>query len=472
MIVKHFAPHGILIGLALVLQGCFSQQKFKNMVVAQPAITPLETSIIQLPITMYVKPFLAKASGYINKELVSEGFPKYIQPNCDFRYKYRFVKDTVLFSMSNNYLLANIKGKYQVAGSATMCQGGKAVAPWITESCGFGQEKMRGIEIQLGSLLQLLPSWKIKTTSVANSVIPIDPCKIDDNQQDITAAIVDTIKSNISNYTRFADEIVDNIDLSEALDSNWQKINKPFALPLNYGYLKAQPQQVKISKFNIINDTLYAAAFIAFKPTLYSSMPAVAPTPQVIALETLTDASSKYTLHADAYYSFDSILKLATPYIYGKPFKLPMKQNITITKVTLQNIDSSGKLKISATFKGTKAGTFYLYGTPLLNVAAQTITLPNLYYAIKSKNLFINLGKNLFKKRIYAQLKKVTTVSLLQYKLAALLSLNMLLNNSKGDVITKGQVNNIAIDGLKTNTNTIFLRILANGKASLEVKTK
>jgi hypothetical protein len=472
MIEKHLKICCLYLCLGVVLAGCFSQQKFKKMVVNQPEINALQTSIVQLPIKMYAKPFLAKASGFITKEITSEGFPKYIQPQCDFRYKYRFVKDTVLFSMSNNYLLANIIGKYQIAGSATICEKGKSVSPWITESCGFGTEKMRGLEIQLGSQIQLLPSWKIKTTSNANSVIPLDPCKIEDNEVDLTEAIMDTIKSNIGNFTKFADEIVENIDLNEALDSNWKKINAPFALPLNYGFLKAQPQQIKIGKFNIVNDTLYASASLAFKPTLYSNKPLDEPTPEVISLETVEQEASKYILHADAIYSFDSLLKVGAPFIYGKEFKLPMKQKISITKITIANANTSGKLKITASFKGTKKGTFTVYGTPFLDEAAQTISLPDLYFEVKSKNMIINVGKSLFKKRIYTELKKATTISLSKYKTMSMLSLNILLNNNKGDVKTSGQVKNIAITGLQTKNNFIYLRLLAEGNANLLIKTK
>jgi hypothetical protein len=456
----------------LLLSGCFSQRRMKNMVVKQPSVDSLRTSFVRVPVKMNAAKLLRQASGVITKELTNEEWPKYTQNGCEYRYKYRFIKDTVLFGMQNNYLEAHIKGRYQLAGSVCECKKNKPISPFITESCGFGEEPMRSIDLNLGSLLTITNDWKFKTSSEVNSVVANDKCIISDNSIDITDMVVDTLKGTLKQYASSADGIVENIDFTEVVDSNWKKVNGAIELPLHMGYVKAKPTAISLGKINLRNDTLYAAAGIHFKPKLYSNKPIEAETPPLIDLEILQDNSPVYDIQADAVYSFDSLVKILTPFIVNKTFKLQLKQKITVTKIDIRADNNLGRIAIQAWFTGTKKGSFTLHGTPLLDVEKQIISIPDMYYELQSKNLFLKLGNRMFKKRVYSALKKATNVSLNTYKLIAIASLNTMLNKNNGDVITSGNVKSLEANALRTLDHTFLVRITVSGKASIEIKSK
>jgi hypothetical protein len=470
--MKQFKLLSTLIPVVLLLTGCFSQRSMRNMVVEQPQVDSLRLSFVRVPVKMNATKLLKQASGIITKELTNDEWPKYTQNGCEYRYKYRFIKDTVLFEMQNNYLEAHIKGKYQLAGSACECLRNKPVTPIITESCGFGEEPMRSIDLNLGSLLTITNDWKLKTSSEVSSVVANDKCMISDNSIDVTSMVVDTIKGTLQNYTSSADGIIENIDFTEAVDSNWRRINNAIELPLSMGYIKASFASISLGKINLRNDTLYAAAGISFKPTLYSNKPVAAETPPLINLETLQDNSPVYDIQADAIYSFDSLKKVLAPFVINKEFKLQLKQKIKITKIDIRQDNELGRIAIQAWFTGTKRGSFTLHGTPVLDVAKQTISIPDMYYQVQSKNIFVKLGNSMFKKRIYKALKKATTVSLNGYKLMAMASLNTMLNKSNGDVITSGSVKSIEANALQTVRKQFLVRITVNGKAGIEIKSK
>ncbi len=461
------------LGISLVLlSGCFSQRRMKNMEVKQPNVDSLRTSFVRIPVKMNAAKLLRQASAVVTKELTNEEWPKYTQSGCEYRYKYRFVKDTVLFEMQNNYLEAHIKGKYQLAGSACVCKKNKPVSPFITESCGFGEEPMRSIDLNLGSLLTITNDWKFKTASEVRSVVANDKCTISDNSIDLTDMVVDTIKGTLAQYTSSADGIVENIDFTEAIDSNWKKINNAIELPLHMGYVKAKLSSISLGKINLRNDTLYAAAGMYFKPTLYSNKPEEEETPALIDLETLQDNSPAYDIQADAIYSFDSLIKILTPFVVNKEFKLQLKQKIRVTKIDVRQDNNLGRIAIQAWFTGTKKGSFTLHGTPMLNVEKQTISIPDMYYDLQSRNLFLKLGNRMFKKRIYNALKKATNISLNSYKLLAIASLNTMLNKSNGDVITSGYVKALEANALHTTDKSILIRVTVSGKAGIEIKSK
>ena len=72
---------------------CSSSKKIRSSArVVEDSLPALPESEIDLPIKIYAPPVLAKAEAVVSKEFTSETWPNYIQPSCDFRYKYRFVR--------------------------------------------------------------------------------------------------------------------------------------------------------------------------------------------------------------------------------------------------------------------------------------------------------------------------------------------------------------------------------------------
>jgi hypothetical protein len=66
--------------------------------------------------------------------------------------------------------------------------------------------------------------------------------------------------------------------------------------------------------------------------------------------------------------------------------------------VIIKNVDitglENGRIFMKVDFSGDKKGTLYLDGTPILNVEKQLISIPDLDYSLKSKDVALNVGKS------------------------------------------------------------------------------
>ena len=84
----------------------------------------LPQSEIDVPIRVAGKPLLAAADSIVVKEFRSAGWPAYLQPSCDFRYRYRFVRSGFTLTCANNHISVGLRGSYQVAGGRCLCAAG------------------------------------------------------------------------------------------------------------------------------------------------------------------------------------------------------------------------------------------------------------------------------------------------------------------------------------------------------------
>src|ERR1700753_3777842 len=81
----------------------------------------LPQSEIDIPVRLADKPLLAAADSLFPKEFLSPSWPAYLQPSCDFRYKYRFVRSAFSVRAVNNRISVDMQCHYQVAGGKSLC---------------------------------------------------------------------------------------------------------------------------------------------------------------------------------------------------------------------------------------------------------------------------------------------------------------------------------------------------------------
>src|SRR5215212_5786331 len=144
--------------------GCSSSKK--TATATSPALNDslpaLPLSEIDIPIKIYTRSLLSKAETMVPKEFTSDKWPDYTQSSRDFRYKYRFVRSGLTFALVNNQATIGFGGNYQIAGSRCLCAFDKPVSPWVSGTCGFGNEPMRKVNIRLNSGISFFPTYKVK----------------------------------------------------------------------------------------------------------------------------------------------------------------------------------------------------------------------------------------------------------------------------------------------------------------------
>jgi hypothetical protein len=398
------------VALLICITACNSSKK----VTIQPTETQarllpaLPGSTINIPIKIYMKPLLAVMDSGTAKEFTNDLWPNYTPSGCDFRYKYRFVRSPFTVSCVNNKVTIGFRGNYQIAGSKTVCVLDKQVSPWVSGSCGFGNEPLRRVDLGISSTLTLLPNHQVLTATRLDKLNPLDKCQVTLMQNDLTGQIMDSIKSSIETYCGSFDKFVQTLNNNDML-RKWRSGGSRVMPISTYGFLNLNPTMLKVSKFNVYRDTLYFSIGYNGQPKFSSdSMPLVthAALPPISPSEYTTGIST----YLDAVYQYSFFNKLMTDSLVNKPFEVEGR-TFVIKNVNISGTND-GKVQVDVSFTGNRKGVLHLKGTPILDAEKQVLSMPDISFAIDTKDMMVNIAKALFRKKIMKQLANQSVLDL------------------------------------------------------------
>lgn len=452
-----------VIGLACcvlamaVLTACSASRKTAATVAPGPedSLPPLPLSEIDIPIKIYTRPLLAKAETMVPREFTSDKWPDYTQSSCDFRYKYRFVRSALSVAFVNNQATIAFGGNYQIAGSRCACAFDKPVSPWVSGSCGFGSEPMRKVTISLSSGISFLPSYKVKSLTRLSQLTPVDKCQVTLFNTDMTGEVMDSIRASIAAFTHTFDSSVAALDFSNMLRMVSEKSSRKIMLS-KYGFLQVRPTSVRVSPMNLVKDTLMLTAGVSGYAGLTSDSTNL---PEIRNFPGLQTAAGRdgVSIYANTHYDYAFLSKLITDTIKDKAFDIEGR-TFVIKQV---EIKSAGNrvLEIRVDFAGSKKGTFILYGTPVLDIAKQTISIPDINYGIETRDIVLNVGEKLFRNRIVNSLKEKAFIDLPALIGKSKPQLEAQLNRKVNDSFTtRGRLHDVKITGLVPGRNVLHLQ--------------
>jgi Domain of unknown function (DUF4403) len=447
-----------LFCLALVFLTACSSSK-KSTVGAMPdlndSLPPLPASEIDIPIKIYTRTLLAKAETMVPKEFTSDKWPDFTQASCDFRYKYRFVRSPLSFAVLNNQVTIGFGGNYQIAGSRTVCAFDKAVAPWVSGSCGFGSEPMRKVNISLNTNILLLPEYKVRTVTRLAQLLPVDKCQVTLFNNDMTGEVMDSIRASLAAFTHTFDSSVAALDFSNILTMVTDKSSRKIALS-KYGFLHVRPVTARISPMSLVKDTLMMTAGVSGYAELTSDS-AERPRPRSFpALQTAAGRDG-VSIYANTHYDYAFLSRIITDTIKDKAFDIEGR-TFVIKNVEIRATDKR-QLEIRVDFAGSKRGRFILYGTPVLDIAKQTISIPDINYGIETKDIVLNVGEKLFRNRIVNSLKEKAFIDLPALIAKTRPQLESQLNRRvNANFLTRGKLHDVKITGLVMGKDVLHLQ--------------
>jgi hypothetical protein len=392
-----------LVALLICITACNSSKK----VTIQPAtetaarlLPALPTSQINIPFKIYMKPLLAMMDSGTAKEFTNDKWPNYTQSGCDFRYKFRFVRSPFVFGCVNNKVTIGFRGNYQIAGSKTVCALDKQVSPWVSGSCGFGSEPLRRVDLNISSTLTLLPNHQVLTSTKLDKLNALDKCEVTLMHNDLTGEILDSIKTSIETYCGSFDKFVQDLNNNNIL-REWRSGGSRVMPISTYGFLNLNPSALKVSKFNVYKDTLYFSIGYSGQPKFSSDSQRLvtrAPLPPISNSEYIAGISTYF----DAVYQYSFFNKLMNDSLRNKPFEVDGR-TFVIKDVNIGGTND-GKIQVDVSFTGNRKGVLHLKGTPILDVEKQVLSMPDISFAVDTKDMMINIAKGLFRKKIMKQL--------------------------------------------------------------------
>ncbi|HJU45858.1 MAG TPA: DUF4403 family protein [Chitinophagaceae bacterium] len=455
----------ILIVLLLL---CFSSRAQQNPGAIAPltALAPLQESVINIPVKINVKPYLLQAEAMTPTEFLSEGWPGYIQSSCDFRYKYRFLREGLGVSCINNKFIVTFSGAYQIAGGKTICTFGKQMSPWISGSCGFGSEPMRRVQISITSLLAFQPDYTLKTATLPEKITPVDKCTVTIFNSDVTQEVIDSIGASVAAFGNSIDQRVAGLNFSSTLQTLAERTGRKIALK-DVGYLKLNPSSVKAGMVNLIKDTMYFTLGFSCYPEISSDSINNSFTGFLPPLGSAVLAPG-FTINTNAVYDYAALDTLLNRSFRNKVLQLEGR-TVNIKNIEVRGLDNS-QVEVRIDFEGDKKGTVYFTGTPLLDIEKQLITIPDLDFSLHTKDIILNVGKALFNKKILGMLRRKGILSVSDLYRENKLRVDSLLNRVvTTGITTAGRTTDFKVTGLVVKKDNLLLQTSVSGEMEVLV---
>jgi len=357
-------------------------------------------------------------------------------------------------------------GNYQIAGSKSICAFGKQVSPWISGSCGFAPEKMRRIQIVIGSELSFQPDGRIVSHSALQKINPLDKCTVTLMNTDITPMISDSIRSSVNAFSSFLDKAVSSLNYADLIQKIATVTGKKISLA-GYGSLKLNSSAIHVSKINLSHDTIYFTAGFRCFPEISSDSINHQST-RFLPPITETNEKEGFRINANTVYEYFFLDSMLSKFARQNPFDIEGKQ-VRISQVNIRGMENN-RVELKLQFTGSYKGTLYLTGTPKLDEKTQQISVPDLDYSLKSADLMLTMGKTLYNKKIIATLrsKAVLNISDLFQKNKPGLD-SMLSRSVSPKILAKGSVKVIRARGMVVNKDNLLLQVSAEGDLSLIV---
>lgn len=458
----------LALTLSLFLASCSSSKKLVTAAPSIPFHIPdtlpaLPVSEIDLPLKVCIRPLLARADSIMPKNFTSYAWPAYTQPSCDFRYKYHFVRSAFTLNCSNNLLNLQLTCSYQVAGSRCICALGKPVSPWLSGTCGFGNESMRRVDIGISSQIDFLPDYRIRTRTRTGQLKALDKCIVSMFSQDMTQQIVDSVQVSIDALCSIIDQNVAHLNFSPWLRQATAMAGQ--GIPMgHYGYMIINPLQIRIGQLTQTGDSLAISVGLSCKPLLTSD----SSRRPVIPLPPLTRSANRdgLFLYLQAAYDYAFIIKLLNDTLRNRSFTVK-GNTITVRDIGLKEIGNH-QLEMKIDFTGDRKGRIYLRGTPVLDSAKQTLSLPDVSYSLESKDLALKIARSLLRGKIRRSLQGNSYLDIAALIKANLPALNAQLNKQlPGVAFSSGKVREIRVLGLLASERTLQVQFFVNANLSI-----
>jgi hypothetical protein len=454
-----YLPCFLVIALLL---SCTSTKKTAAAMEDQQTLPELPLSELDIPIRLAAAPIMAKAEHLVPAEFTSDAWPQFMQPSCDFRYKYRFVRTALQISCNNNLFNIRFGGNYQVSGSKCLCTAGIPVTPWISGNCGFSPQPLRKVNMALSTNLQFLPNYTIRSTTSINQIQPVDKCAVSIFSSDITQLVMDSIRSSLVSFTTSMDQSIAGLSFTKFVtqlkDSSYRKI----AIG-KYGYFLLNPSAFRVGQLNYIKDSFAISLGVSCKP-LFGSDPSNHITiPKSLPALLQTESRDGVRLYLNMNYDYNFLSKTLHDSLYNKVFEVKGR-TIVVKDAIIRGIGNQ-QVELQIIFAGSNHGSIFLRGTPVLDSAKQTLGIPDIQYSMEGEDLALKIGRSLFRNKIRKTIQG-----------KSYLDINALLNANKPiidqqlnrewapGIFSSGYIREAKIIGMLVTRQNIQLQVFISGE--------
>ena len=430
----------------------------------------LPESEVSIPIQVNMRPLYQLAEKNVSTTYTSPNWPEdWINIDCANRYKYQFRRGPLQFMASGNSMNLAFTGYYKIIGSTRVCAGNTVISPWTPPCrCGFDEGERR-VNVSFSNSVKVLPDYKINLSIVRQEPVALDKCNVCVFGVDITSQVMKGLKTELDFSKKAIEDSFGVVDLKPQVQQLWNKLDVSYNL-YGLGWLKINPQKIKLTRLYGRNDSLNILLGMTAKPVISFEKSA-----DIMTLVPNIDNSvSKpgFNIFLDAVLNYDSLSNIINAQLKGKEFDLSNGKSKKILVVEDCRIYGTGneKLIIKMSFSGTNSGIAYFTGKPFYDAGKKMIEVRDVDFDVKTKNILLKSADWLFNKRITNEIARVSRFDLSNYIDTAKILINRQLNAEwiKG-VKSSGSINDLKIAGFYPLTEHFIIRSNASGDLMIKV---
>jgi hypothetical protein len=447
------------------LISCSGSKKTASSKEEELTLPQLPLSELDIPIRLAAAPVLAKAENLVPPEFTSDAWPQFMQPSCDFRYKYRFVRTALQISCDNNIVNIRFGGNYQVSGSKCLCTAGIPVTPWISGNCGFPPEPLRKVNMALSTNLQFLPNYSIRSTTSINQIQAVDRCAVSIFSNDITQLIMDSIRSSLIAFTGSMDKSIAGLNFTKTVtqlrENSYRKITVG-----RYGYFLLNPTAFRIGHLNYVKDSFSISVGVSCKPILTSDPANYIPLPASLPALLQTESRNGIRLYVNLSYDYNFLSKTLHDSLYNKVFDVKGR-TIVVKDVRVRGIDNH-QIELRIDFAGSNHGSVFLRGTPVLDSLKQTMGIPDIQYSMEGEDIALKIGRSLFRNKIRKTIQGKSYLDITAFLNANKTMIDQQLNREwSPGIFSSGNVKEAKIIGMLVTRQNVQLQVFISGELKI-----
>lgn len=440
----------------------------KNIQPAAPSneiepVPPIEQPVshIIVPVELSLAPYFNDIDRSIDKEFNGG------EQQCDgVSYNYHFQRKPITFAAENKKITYDVAGEYWIKMSYcpsctdVFSSQPKCISPRIPFSCGIN-EPLRKMELQYSTTIGINENYQLVGQTKLERLEALDPCKVTVFNYDATAILLNEVKKALTNLTVDIDKEISKFSFKKDADAAWKNAHQTLAFA-PYGYLHIQPKSITLTPPFFQKNKLYTTLSIEANPVFshnpaHTAITALPPLKQVQSVQ-----SDEFDLTLDMQLNYDS-LSTVLQTIYGKKELLIKNRKVIIDSIEITGA-AKNQLIIAVAFSGYKKGKLYLTGTPVFDMASQTLSIKHLDYDLATKHVLIKTAKWLFNDRILNALQDATLQDL-KPQLAQLKAVvNEQFHYSYPPISVNGKVNHLSVASIYPTEDELIIRVIAKGK--------
>jgi hypothetical protein len=470
----HFQLRNIIIViLALIEFGCGSTVNIPKPQLNKPKEpVPIELSLVNIPISMNLKPVINFLERNVPAEIASDSAWRDTgqrKLGMVIGSKFHIWRDPFRISLNGNILTIEARVKYWVAGALAVPIPFTGNSTWQqVGSCGLNEAKREAV-ISLSTKFELQKDGRFKTTTKVNSISYPNLCGVTLLNYDVTPILNYNLTANLINLVTSVDSRIAQIsNFRDICSIGWTRLQEPIKLDTSI-WLMVNPVVPCIAPFSGNGQLVSTSIGVMAKPIIvFGPKPIVQNTPLPDLNLNSPQAGSHVVLEGNL--PFDAASKIISQKLVGNKYISSMF-GVNINDALIYGSDETTVLKLDVT--GDINGSIYLTGTPYYEMFNDSLYIKNLDYSIETKNILAYSADKFLHSGFRQMIANIThwelggQISKAKEKITAFL--NPQQGSSNTPPLLFGSINNINSASVYSNTDSFHIQVIVNGNVNLNL---